>query len=46
MTGFQPYANSSKPYTRWWWFSGRINEDDIRAQLIGLHTGSPFLAGA
>jgi len=36
MTGFQPYANSSKPFTRWWWFSGRISEDDIRAQLMWL----------
>ncbi len=24
---------TSKPYTRWWWFSGPIREDVIRAQL-------------
>jgi len=27
---------SSKPYTRWWWFSGEIKEEDIRFQLDWL----------
>jgi len=27
---------SSKPYTRWWWFSGKIREEDIRYQLDWL----------
>ena len=26
----------AKPYTRWWWFSGRIKEEDIRHQLDWL----------
>ena len=28
---------SSKPYTRWWWFSGVIREADIRPQLDWLN---------
>lgn len=27
---------SSKPYTRWWWFSSEINKDDVRDQLVWL----------
>jgi tetratricopeptide (TPR) repeat protein len=26
----------ARPYTRWWWFSGAIREDDVRAQLDWL----------
>ena len=25
--------NRTKPFTRWWWFSGEIKEEDIRYQL-------------
>ncbi|MBK8050628.1 MAG: hypothetical protein IPK16_28105 [Anaerolineales bacterium] len=28
-----PIFRSARPYTRWWWFSGPIEETDIRAQL-------------
>jgi hypothetical protein len=30
-----PYSNS-KPWTRWWWFSGEIREEDVAAQLDWL----------
>lgn len=29
----EPRYRTAKPYTRWWWFSGPVLEDDIRAQL-------------
>ena len=29
----EPYA-SCKPYTRWWWFTDKIEKKDIREQLI------------
>ena len=29
------YPNA-RPYTRWWWFSGPIREEDVRAQLDWL----------
>ncbi|MBO4738192.1 MAG: hypothetical protein J5606_01380 [Bacteroidales bacterium] len=28
--------SSSKPYTRWWWFSSEIDTNDVRDQLIWL----------
>jgi len=31
----EPYSDS-KPLTRWWWFSGPINEKDIDFQLSWL----------
>jgi len=34
------YPKSSKPYTRWWWFSGEIKEEDIRYQLDWLKSNS------
>ena len=27
---------SFKPYTRWWWFSSEIDDNDLRDQLIWL----------
>lgn len=27
---------TSKPYTRWWWFSSEIDDNDVRQQLIWL----------
>jgi hypothetical protein len=33
VTGVAPYPKSSKPYVRWWWFSGEIKDEDIRTQL-------------
>jgi hypothetical protein len=27
---------STKPYTRWWWFSGRITKEDVKFQLDWL----------
>lgn len=27
------FYRNAKPYTRWWWFSGKINKEDIRYQL-------------
>ncbi len=27
---------SARPYTRWWWFSGKINEEDVKYQLDWL----------
>jgi len=31
-----PYASSSRPYTRWWWFASEIQEADVRAELDWL----------
>lgn len=28
-----PIFNSSKPWTRWWWFSGLVDDDALRYQL-------------
>ena len=28
--------SSSKPYTRWWWFSSNIDTNDVRDQLVWL----------
>ena len=28
--------SSHKPYTRWWWFSSEIDDNDIREQLVWL----------
>ncbi|MHC5109432.1 MAG: glycosyl hydrolase [Planctomycetota bacterium] len=28
-----PYMQTSKPYTRWWWFASDMEKDDIKAQL-------------
>ncbi len=28
--------DSSKPYTRWWWFSAEIDTNDVREQLMWL----------
>ncbi len=36
MTGKDEIYPTSKPWTRWWWFSGRIEEDAIRYQLDWL----------
>lgn len=35
-----PLTGSGKPYTRWWWFSGEINAEDVRIPEYWCRTGS------
>jgi hypothetical protein len=33
-----PFANNSKPYTRYWWFASMIKEEDVKYNLDWLKT--------
>ena len=35
-TGREPFLGRSKPYTRWWWFAGKIDKHHIDTQLAWL----------
>ena len=38
-TSHQPFfANTSKPFTRWWWLRGPFRREDIRYQLHWLRS--------
>jgi hypothetical protein len=36
MADHEPFYRTSRPYTRWWWFSNEIKKDDIKYQLDWL----------